>query len=61
MVSSLSPQCIEECPGWLYRRSPTAIRVRESHVEKLNKLVDVEYEILNVLEFNRSVWLHGYQ
>ena len=26
--------------------------VRESHVEKLGRVVDVEYEILNILEFN---------
>ncbi|XP_024380189.1 phospholipid-transporting ATPase 3 isoform X3 [Physcomitrium patens] len=37
---------------FFYLRSPTAIRVREAHVEKLHKLQDVEYEILNVLEFN---------
>jgi phospholipid-transporting ATPase len=28
--------------------------VRESHVEKMGKVQDVQYEILNVLEFNRS-------
>lgn len=37
------------------RRSPTTIRVREAHVEKLNKLSEMEYEILHVLEFNRLV------
>lgn len=37
------------------RRSPTTIRVREAHVEKLNKLTEMEYEILHVLEFNRFV------
>lgn len=36
------------------RRSPTTICVRESHVEKLGDVQDVSYEILNVLEFNRS-------
>lgn len=29
------------------------IYVRESHVEKMGKIQDVPYEILNVLEFNR--------
>lgn len=31
--------------------------VRESHVEKMGKIQDVAYEILNVLEFNRSFFL----
>ena len=35
------------------RRSPTSIRVREAHVERLNKSSEMEYEILHVLEFNR--------
>lgn len=35
------------------RRTPTMIYVRESHVEKMGKVQDVTYEILNVLEFNR--------
>jgi len=35
------------------RRTPTMIYVRESHVEKMGKIQDVSYEILNVLEFNR--------
>lgn len=39
------------------RRSPTTIRVREAHVERLNKSTEMEYEILNVLEFNRFVLL----
>lgn len=29
------------------------IYVRESHVEKMGKIQDVTYEILNVIEFNR--------
>ena len=29
--------------------------VRESHIEKMGKIQDVSYEILNVLEFNRYV------
>ncbi|GAB2273294.1 hypothetical protein Dimus_008094 [Dionaea muscipula] len=29
------------------------IYVHESHVEKMSKILDVPYEILNVLEFNR--------
>lgn len=29
------------------------IYVRESHLEKMGKVQDVSYEILNVLEFNR--------
>eukprot|EP00271_Cylindrocystis_brebissonii_P018675 TRINITY_DN5406_c0_g1_i1.p1 TRINITY_DN5406_c0_g1~~TRINITY_DN5406_c0_g1_i1.p1 ORF type:complete len:1348 (-),score=328.40 TRINITY_DN5406_c0_g1_i1:1253-5296(-) len=37
---------------FFYRRSPTTIRVRESHVERLGRVLDAEYEILNVLEFN---------
>ena len=35
------------------RRTPTTIYVRESHTEKMGKVEDVAYEILNVLEFNR--------
>ena len=35
------------------RRTPTTIYVRESHVERMGKVEDVPYEILNVLEFNR--------
>ncbi|KAL7261003.1 hypothetical protein ACSBR1_006632 [Camellia fascicularis] len=35
-----------------YRRTPTLIYVRESHAEKMGKVQDVAYEILNVLEFN---------
>ena len=35
------------------RRSPTSINVRESHIEKIGRIQDVQYEILNVLEFNR--------
>ncbi|KAF6146186.1 hypothetical protein GIB67_005834, partial [Kingdonia uniflora] len=37
---------------FFYRRTPTLILVRESHVEKMGKIQDVTYEILNVLEFN---------
>lgn len=37
------------------RRTPTLIYVRESHVEKMGKVQDIPYEILNVLEFNRSL------
>ncbi|XP_057948489.1 phospholipid-transporting ATPase 3 isoform X2 [Malania oleifera] len=37
---------------FFYRRTPTTIHVRESHVEKMGKIQDVSYEILNVLEFN---------
>lgn len=37
----------------ILRRTPTTIYVRESHVEKMGKVQDVSYEILNVLEFNR--------
>ncbi|KAI9168771.1 hypothetical protein LWI28_001718 [Acer negundo] len=39
---------------FFYRRTPTMIYVRESHVEKLGKIEDVSYEILNVLEFNST-------
>ncbi|EPS65246.1 hypothetical protein M569_09532, partial [Genlisea aurea] len=39
---------------FFYRRSPTTIYVRESHVEKMGKVQDVPYEILNVLEFNST-------
>ncbi|KAG6549287.1 hypothetical protein Mapa_009273 [Marchantia paleacea] len=39
---------------FFYARSPTTIRVRESHIERLGKVQDMEYEILNVLEFNRK-------
>ncbi|XP_021849931.1 phospholipid-transporting ATPase 3 isoform X2 [Spinacia oleracea] len=39
---------------FFYRRTPTTIYVRESHVEKMGKIDDVPYEILNVLEFNST-------
>ncbi|KAF3431364.1 hypothetical protein FNV43_RR26095 [Rhamnella rubrinervis] len=39
---------------FFYRRTPTMIFVRESHVEKMGKIEDVSYEILNVLEFNST-------
>uniref|UniRef100_A0A7N0VNK4 Phospholipid-transporting ATPase n=1 Tax=Kalanchoe fedtschenkoi TaxID=63787 RepID=A0A7N0VNK4_KALFE len=39
---------------FFYRRTPTMIYVRESHVEKIGKVQDVSYEILNVLEFNST-------
>ncbi|GAB2280370.1 Phospholipid-transporting ATPase 3 [Dionaea muscipula] len=39
---------------FFYRRTPTMIYVRESHVEKMGKILDVPYEILNVLEFNST-------
>ncbi|KAH7279146.1 hypothetical protein KP509_37G007200 [Ceratopteris richardii] len=39
---------------FFFRRTPTSIRVRESHVEKIGRMQDVEYEILNVLEFNST-------
>ncbi|KAL5725371.1 P-type phospholipid transporter [Ranunculus cassubicifolius] len=39
---------------FFYRRTPTTIMVREAHVEKIGKLQDVSYEILNVLEFNST-------
>ncbi|KAJ0095934.1 hypothetical protein Patl1_16285 [Pistacia atlantica] len=39
---------------FFYRRTPTMIYVRESHVEKMGKMQDVSYEILNVLEFNST-------
>ncbi|XP_059655958.1 phospholipid-transporting ATPase 3 isoform X2 [Cornus florida] len=39
---------------FFYRRSPTMIYVRESHTEKMGKIQDVPYEILNVLEFNST-------
>ncbi|XAR53186.1 Phospholipid-translocating ATPase [Bertholletia excelsa] len=39
---------------FFYRRTPTSIYVRESHVEKMGGVQDVPYEILNVLEFNST-------
>ncbi|KAI4385176.1 hypothetical protein MLD38_003231 [Melastoma candidum] len=39
---------------FFFRRTPTIIYVRESHVEKMGKIDDVAYEILNVLEFNST-------
>ncbi|KAL0296942.1 UNVERIFIED_CONTAM: Phospholipid-transporting ATPase 3 [Sesamum radiatum] len=39
---------------FFYKRSPTTISVRESHIEKMGKVQDVQYEILNVLEFNST-------
>ncbi|KAH9773603.1 phospholipid-transporting ATPase 3 [Citrus sinensis] len=42
---------------FFYRRTPTMIYVRESHVEKMGKMQDGCYEILNVLEFNRWAYV----
>ncbi|KAM7269267.1 hypothetical protein ACFE04_024764 [Oxalis oulophora] len=39
---------------FFFRRTPTMIYVRESHVEKMGQMDDVGYEILNVLEFNST-------
>ncbi|KAL1807211.1 hypothetical protein ACET3Z_030279 [Daucus carota] len=39
---------------FFYRRTPTKIFVRESHVERMGQIEDVSYEILNVLEFNST-------
>ncbi|XP_073020331.1 phospholipid-transporting ATPase 3-like isoform X1 [Primulina eburnea] len=39
---------------FFFKRSPTTIYVRESHVDKMGKVQDVPYEILNVLEFNST-------
>ncbi|KAK8477308.1 hypothetical protein V6N13_090353 [Hibiscus sabdariffa] len=39
---------------FFYRRTPTMIYVRESHAERMGKIQDVSYEILNVLEFNST-------
>ncbi|KAL8106257.1 hypothetical protein AgCh_029880 [Apium graveolens] len=39
---------------FFYRRTPTKIFVRESHVERMGQIQDVSYEILNVLEFNST-------
>ncbi|CAN8244906.1 unnamed protein product [Cochlearia groenlandica] len=39
---------------FFYKRTPTVVYVRESHVEKMGKIQDVAYEILNVLEFNST-------
>ncbi|KAJ0974205.1 hypothetical protein J5N97_016170 [Dioscorea zingiberensis] len=39
---------------FFYRRTPTTVIVRESHVDKMGKIQDVAYEILNVLEFNST-------
>ncbi|KAF8019188.1 hypothetical protein BT93_G0005 [Corymbia citriodora subsp. variegata] len=39
---------------FFYRRTPTKIYVRESHVEEMGKIDDAGYEILNILEFNST-------
>ncbi|KAJ8760979.1 hypothetical protein K2173_022017 [Erythroxylum novogranatense] len=39
---------------FFYRRTPTMIYVRESHVEQMGNIQDKAYEILNVLEFNST-------
>ncbi|RAL40050.1 unnamed protein product [Cuscuta campestris] len=39
---------------FFYRRTPTMVYVRESHVDDIRKTQDVAYEILNVLEFNST-------
>lgn len=47
--------------GNFLRRTPTMIYVRESHVERMGKMQDVCYEILNVLEFNRWAYFLTYK
>ncbi|XP_004238741.1 phospholipid-transporting ATPase 3-like isoform X1 [Solanum lycopersicum] len=39
---------------FFYKRTPTLIYVRESHVERMGQIQDIPYEILNVLEFNST-------
>ncbi|VAH03443.1 unnamed protein product [Triticum turgidum subsp. durum] len=39
---------------FFYRRTPTTVMVRESHVDRMGSMQDVAYEILNVLEFNST-------
>ncbi|KAF5741024.1 phospholipid-transporting ATPase 3 isoform X1 [Tripterygium wilfordii] len=39
---------------FFYRRTPTMIYLRESHLERIGNIQDVAYEILNVLEFNST-------
>ncbi|KAJ1295754.1 hypothetical protein BS78_01G247000 [Paspalum vaginatum] len=39
---------------FFYRRTPSTVIVRESHVERMGSIQDVPYEILNVLEFNST-------
>ncbi|KAI3516355.1 hypothetical protein L1887_15270 [Cichorium endivia] len=39
---------------FFYRRTPTTIFVRESHIQKMGSVQDSKYEILNVLEFNST-------
>ncbi|WOL18362.1 phospholipid-transporting ATPase 3-like [Canna indica] len=39
---------------FFFRRTPTSVMVRESHVEKMGNIQDVSYDILNVLEFNST-------
>ncbi|XP_074589992.1 phospholipid-transporting ATPase 3-like [Curcuma longa] len=39
---------------FFYRRTPTTVQLRESHVEKMGNIQDASYEILNVLEFNST-------
>jgi len=39
---------------FFYRRTPTTVMVRESHVERMGSIQDIPYEILNVLEFNST-------
>lgn len=51
------PACFEANDFLILRRTPTMIYVRESNVEKMGKIQDVSYEILNVLEFNRWVYI----
>ncbi|GLJ13691.1 hypothetical protein SUGI_0218300 [Cryptomeria japonica] len=43
------------CPGsYILWRTTTSVIVRESHVQGPGSVQDVEYKILNVLEFNNS-------
>ncbi|KAM3401837.1 hypothetical protein ACQJBY_006061 [Aegilops geniculata] len=39
---------------FFYRRTPTTVMIRESHVDRMGSMQDVAYEILNVLEFNST-------
>ncbi|XP_042008673.1 phospholipid-transporting ATPase 3-like isoform X2 [Salvia splendens] len=39
---------------FFFRRTPTMIFIRESHADKMGKVQDVPYEILNALEFNST-------
>ncbi|KAE8663598.1 Tir-nbs-lrr resistance protein, putative isoform 1 [Hibiscus syriacus] len=53
LILMLARNFLDALP-YVIPRTPTMIYVRESHVERMGKIQDVSYEILNFLEFNST-------